>query len=120
MINFAKASLYHWRKSPKYQPINEQRGQWIISHVYAVLGNSEQAIEYAKETLRLTDKHGFKDFDLAYAYESMARAYASSGKKLECKNWWEKARNTGNLISDIEEKNIFNGDLYSGPLYKCK
>ena len=25
MINFAHASLYHWRKSHKYIPINEQR-----------------------------------------------------------------------------------------------
>ena len=38
MINFAHVSLYHWRKSHKYKPINEQRGQWMLSHVYAVLG----------------------------------------------------------------------------------
>ena len=26
MINFAKASLYHWRQSDKYGIVNEQRG----------------------------------------------------------------------------------------------
>ena len=41
MINFAKSSLYHWKKSPKYELVNEQRGHWMISHVYAVLGNKE-------------------------------------------------------------------------------
>ena len=92
----------------------------MISHVFAVLGNGEKALEYAKETLRLTDKHGFKDFDLAYAYESMARAYASSGKKFECKNWWEKSRKAGDLISDKEDKKIFGGDLNSNPWYECK
>ena len=33
MLNFAKASLYHWKNSPKFEPVNEQRGQWMISHV---------------------------------------------------------------------------------------
>ena len=27
MINFAKISLYHWRKSSRFERINEQRGQ---------------------------------------------------------------------------------------------
>ena len=36
MLNFAKASLYHWKKSPRFEPVNRQRGQWIISHVYAI------------------------------------------------------------------------------------
>ena len=37
IVNFAQASLYHWRKSHKYERVNEQRGQWMLSHVYAVL-----------------------------------------------------------------------------------
>ena len=120
MINFAKSSLYHWRKSPKLQPVNEQRGKWMISHVYAVLGKKEEALKYAEETLQLTEKYEFKDFDLAYAYECMARAYATLRNKVECKNWWEKARQAGNLIFDKEAKKIFDGDLNSGPWYNCK
>mgnify|MGYP001157324000 CR=1 FL=1 len=27
IVNFAKASLYHWRNSPKYETENQQRGQ---------------------------------------------------------------------------------------------
>ena len=69
MINFAKSSLYHWKKSPKFELANEQRGQWMISHVYAVLGKGEKVLETAKEAMHLTEKHRFKDFDLAYAYE---------------------------------------------------
>ena len=66
MVVFAQASLYHWRKSHKYKPINEQRGQWILSHVYAVLGKSEEALSYAKETSRLTIEQDLKDFDLGF------------------------------------------------------
>ena len=29
MINYAKASLYHWRKSDKYTIVNKKRGKWF-------------------------------------------------------------------------------------------
>ena len=29
MINYAKSSLYHWRKSDKYTIVNEQRGKMV-------------------------------------------------------------------------------------------
>ena len=83
MVNFAKISLYHWQKSPKYKPINEQRGTWLISHVYAVMGDGRSALDYAQETWRLTEKYKFKDFDLAYAFEAMARAHAALINKAE-------------------------------------
>ena len=51
MVNFARASLYHWRKSHKYGPVNEQRGQWMLSRVYAVLGKGKEALSYANEVL---------------------------------------------------------------------
>ncbi len=120
MINFAKASLYHWQKSPKYEPINEQRGQWMISHVYAVLGKGEDALKYAEETLRLTTAHDFKDFDLAYAYESMARAHAALGNKNECRNFWAKAQGASENIKNAEDKKYFDGDLVSEPWFGCR
>ena len=27
MVNFAKASLYHWKLSSKFEPVNDQRGE---------------------------------------------------------------------------------------------
>ena len=39
-----------------------QRGQWMISHVYAILGRGEEALESAQKTMRLTKQHSFKDF----------------------------------------------------------
>ena len=117
MINFAKASLYHWRLSPKFEPVNEQRGHWIISHVYAVLGKGEKALETAKEAMHLTEKHRFKDFDLAYAYESLARAHAALGNKEEYQNFWHKAKEASDLIVGEEDKKIFAGDLETGPWF---
>jgi len=120
MINFAKASLYHWRLSPKFQSINEQRGQWMISRVYSVLEKGEEALNYAEETMRLTEKHDFKDFDFAYAYEGMARAHAAKGHKKSCLEYFQKAKEAGELIKKPEDKKYFDGDLDAGPWFGCR
>ena len=113
MINFAKASLYHWRKSDKYEIVNEQRGQWLISHDYAILGKSDEALSYAKKTLKITEenKNKMKDVDLAYAYESMARAYSISKNKDKSEKWYKKARTAGDLIASDCDKEYFIFDL---------
>ena len=120
IINFAHASLYHWGKSHKYKPINEQRGQWMLSHVYAVLGKSEEALSYAEETSRLTIEQDLKDFDLAYSYEALARANAVLGNKNKCVKYLEKAEETGSLISNEDDKKYFISDLESPPWFGCK
>ena len=111
MVNFAQASLYHWRESHKYKPVNEQRGQWMLSHVYAVLVKGEEALSYAEETARVTKEQDLKDFDLAYSYEALARANAALGNKKECAEWLEKAQEAGTLISNEEDKKYFISDL---------
>ena len=62
MINYAKASLYHWRKSDKYSIVNEQRGQWLISHVYAILEETDEALSYAKERFKIRKDNIFERF----------------------------------------------------------
>ena len=54
MLFFAKASLYHWRESPHYKPVNEQRGQWLISHVFAVLNQGKESLVHAKACIDIT------------------------------------------------------------------
>lgn len=74
MINKAHASLYHWTQVGT--PLHFQRGEWMVSHVYALLGRQEPALYHAKRMMDLTVKHQFDDFDLMFAYEAFARAYA--------------------------------------------
>ena len=120
MVIFAKSSLYHWQLSPNFQPINEQRGQWMIANTYANLGMGEKALEYAKKTLHLTEEHDFKDIDLAYAFEAMARAHAALKNMDECQKWLIKAMKAGELIEGSEDKKIYLSDLENGPWFGCK
>ena len=53
--------------------------------VYTVLGQADQAIIHAQRCLTLTEgqRHLLQDFDVAYAYEAMARAYTLSKDKAQ-------------------------------------
>jgi hypothetical protein len=64
----------------------------MISRVFVVLGKGETALSHAEKTIELTEKYGLKEFDLAYAYEALARANAALGNTDKCKKWLEKRR----------------------------
>lgn len=118
MIHAAHASCYHWSKVGA--AVNIQRGEWMISHVYAVLNRSEPALFHAKRCMELTDEHDFKDFDLAYAHEGMARAYAAAGEKLEYEKYSKLAKEAGEKIKNKKDKELFFSDLESGPWYNME
>jgi len=119
MLFFAKASLYHWRKSPHYQPVNEQRGQWLVSHVLAILNRGEESLVYAKTCLDITMKESLKDFDLAYAYESKARAFAALGDSEKMNKCFINAKSAGEKIDGDKDRKLFFNDLYKDPWFKC-
>jgi len=119
MLFFAKASLYHWRESPHYKPVNEQRGQWLISHVLAILNRGEESLVYAKACMDITMKESLKDFDLAYAYESKARAFAALGDSEKMHKCFINAKSAGEKIDDDKDRKLFFNDLYKDPWFKC-
>ena len=119
MVYFAKASLYHWRKSSNYQPVNEQRGQWLISHVFAVLNRGDEALVHAETCMDITMNESLKGFDLAYAYESKARAYAAIGDSEKMNKCFLNAKSSGEKIKGDEDRKIFFNDLYKEPWFEC-
>ncbi len=119
MLFFSKASLYHWKKSSQYKPVNEQRGQWLISHVLAVLQNGKESLKYAKACMDITVKESLNDFDLAYAYESKARAYAALGDTEKMNRCFLNAKNAGYEIKDNKDRKFFFKDLYNDPWFEC-
>ncbi|KPL03043.1 MAG: hypothetical protein AMJ90_04185 [candidate division Zixibacteria bacterium SM23_73_2] len=118
MIHAAHASLYHWSVVGK--AVNLQRGQWLVSRVYSVLNRPEPALYHAKKCMELTQAHNFVDFDLAFAYEAMARAYACSGNKSECEKYIKLTEEAGEKIEKKEDKKYFFSDFEKGPWYDMK
>lgn len=120
MLEYAYASLAHWRVAGT--PLNLQRGEWMLTRVYCVLGQSESALVHAHICRQLTDQHLdlMQDFDLAFAWECLARAHAMAGQKDEAQKLRLKAQESGQIIKDDDDRKIFFDDLNGGEWYGLK
>ena len=78
MVHAAHSSCMHWLQAGT--PTHHQRGEWLISRVYSVLGYADEALRHAKTCMALTKEHPdmMQDFDWAFAYEAVARASEAS------------------------------------------
>lgn len=114
----AYSSLYHWKKVGT--EVNLQRGYWMVSRVYLALEQKEDALAWARKCLVFTEKNRGKmeDFDLAFAQEIMARAYASAGDLERTYHHFSQAVALGEKIQDQEAKKIFTNDLVSGDWFQ--
>ena len=120
MLLAAFTSLYHWRVVGT--AVQEQRGSWMIARVNQVLGRAEDALEWALRCYEITEANPaeMKDFDLAYAEEGLARAYALSGDDDKAQKHKQKAVELGDKIKDPEDKEIYLGDLQGGNWYNLQ
>ena len=109
MIHAAHASRYHWGEVGT--PLEFERGEWQISRVYSVLGRGEPALYHAKRCLEICKENNIGDFDIAFAYEAMARAYAVGESKEECEKNTELAREAAVQIKKKEDKDYFLSEL---------
>jgi len=111
VVDAAHASQWHW--SHGGGPLEAQRGEWLLSHVYAVVGEASAALRHAQRCLAITEAEGYEDFDRAYAFEAMARAYSVGGEVEPAREWHERATEAGALVADDEDRKIFESDLAS-------
>lgn len=117
MVHTAHTSRYHWEillSKGKGTFVNLQRGEWLIARTYTVLKRAEPAIHHAKVCLQITEENNIKDFDLAFAYEAMARASALAGIKADFKKYYELAKQAGEKIKEKEDKDYFFEDFNTG------
>jgi hypothetical protein len=109
MVHAAHASRYHWGEIGT--PLNFERGEWQISRVYAVLGRPEPALFHARKCLQICTENDIGDFDIAFAYEATARAYASAGDARECEKYRDLAKRAGAEIEEDGDREMFLGEL---------
>jgi hypothetical protein len=109
MIYAAHASRFHWGEIGT--PLEFERGEWQVSRVYSVLNRPQQALHHAKRCLEICQSNNIGDFDIAFAYEAMARAHAIAGKKAECEKYAQLAKEAGEQIKKKEDRNYFFNEL---------
>lgn len=109
MIHTAHASRYHWEFVG--EAVNLARGEWLISRVYAVLKWVEPCLYHADRCLQITLSNDLKDFDLAFAYEAMARACDLAGDEVETAKYITLAKDAGADIVDEDDRKYFFNEL---------
>lgn len=113
MVHAAHASRFHWGEIGT--PLEFERGEWQISRVYSVLNRPQPALYHARRCLEICQENKIGDFDIAFAYEAMARAYAVAREKSEREKYIKLAKATGEDIKGKEDKDYFFGDLKTIP-----
>jgi len=113
MIHGAHASRFHWGEVG--EPVHRARGEWQCARVYSVLGRGEPALWHARRCLAINEAIGSADFDLAAAYEAMARAHLAAGDLEAVATWKAKATAALDGIADDDDREIIEGDLATLP-----
>jgi DNA-binding transcriptional MerR regulator len=109
MLHAAHASRYHW--GIVGDPVHRARGEWQCSRVYAVLHRAEPAMWHASRCLALCEAHGIGDFDIAFAWEAIARAARVGGDHAEADAALARARDFAVAIAEEADRELLLGDL---------
>jgi hypothetical protein len=115
MVNAAHASRFHWGEIGT--PLEFERGEWQISRVYSVLSKPQSAVYHAQRCLEICNSNRIGDFDIAFAYEAMARATAVGGNTSESDKYIQLARDAGEQIESKEDREYFISELETVPGY---
>lgn len=107
MVETALESLRLWREAGT--PVHAQRGHWMVARVAVDAGLAELAVEHARATLDLTSAHSgeLEDFDLAFAEEVAARAYALAGETGRARTHHAEATRRGQAIAGDGDRGEF-------------
>ena len=114
MVHTAHAARCHWGQVPTATPAHLARGEWQISRVYSVLGRAE-ALHHARRVLDICQENGIGDWDLAFAYEALARAHAVAGDAAQARDCTDQALAAAEDITDDEDRDLVLADLETIP-----
>jgi len=111
MIHMAHASRYHWGEIGT--DLEFARGEWQISRVYSFVNCPERALFHAMASLDYCLKSNIGDFDLAFAYEAIARSYYLLNQISEYEEYYNLALVASENISKVNNKTYFINELNS-------
>lgn len=109
MLHAAHASRHHWGEVG--ERVNLARGEWQCSRVYAVLGRAEPAMWHAQRCRTLCEEAGIGDWDIAFAWEAIARAARVGGDRAAADAALERARELATQIAEDEDRELVLSDL---------
>jgi hypothetical protein len=110
LIHVTHASCYHWGEVGG--PPQRRTGENQCARVYAALGRAEPALHHAERCLELIRAaHDVEDWELASAFEVLARAHATAGAQDDAERYAALARDELARITDREDRDLIAGQL---------
>jgi DNA-binding transcriptional MerR regulator len=113
MLHMAHACTHHWRQVGK--PENVARSEWQCSRVYAALRRPEPCLHHAQRVLDICQENGLGDFDLAFAYEALARGAAIAGDLDRSRAYTELALAAAEDVKEDDDRELVLTDLETIP-----
>ncbi len=111
MVSLAMTSRWHWQQVETRAPVHFSRSEWQVSRALALAGQGAAALDHALSGLDCCEKNGIGDFDLAFAFESVARAHAVPGDKKAAIKYIELASQAARAVSKDEDRKYFFNEL---------
>jgi hypothetical protein len=115
MVHAAHASRYHGGQVAAGTPALLARGEWQVARVYAILGRAEPAIYHAQRVVDIRLANAIGDWDLAFGYEALARAFAVAADAAAAGTWTDKALAAAESIAEDEDRELLLADLETIP-----
>jgi DNA-binding transcriptional MerR regulator len=117
MLYCAHASAYHWMQAGG-TTANRARSEWLCSRVYSLLGRPEPAVHHARHCLEFVESapEEMEDWDIAGAYEALARAYLTAGDQEEARRFYDLGHEATAKIENPEDRKHIEADLDALPL----
>jgi DNA-binding transcriptional MerR regulator len=113
MLHMAHAARHHWGQIGK--PENLARGEWQCSRVYALLRRAEPCLHHGQRVLDICVENGLGDFDVAFAYEALARGHAIAGDVEQARAFTEQALAAADDIAEPDDRELLRTDLETIP-----
>ncbi|WP_127593541.1 hypothetical protein [Paenibacillus lautus] len=111
MIHICHSSFWHWTQVEDHTQRNLSIGYWQLSRVYAVVGQGDQALRYAKRCVIVGSSASLEPFYIGYGYEAEARAYLVLGNKEQAMASKENAIRYLDKVTDKESHQMLANDL---------
>ena len=111
MLLVSMASAWHWSQCADGTPQNMSVAYWQLSHIYALLGQPDNARRFGEMSLARSKVEGVPPFFLAYAYEALARAEMVAGDRAKMAEYLAEARRAAGSVTDGEEQMMLLSDL---------
>lgn len=114
MVHCVHASLAHWLIGGGH--VEEVRGLWHISRVYAEIGDGELANRYAVQCKNLAEEvsSDLKDFDMVYVVEAEARANAIAGNLDAARKLKQQVLTMAEDVKGKRDREVVLADLSAG------